>query len=169
MAPEWRRTHKGSSSAPRVNKDRVSNPTPQGGNSGGSSMVRPACAKYGKKHDGIVPCLRFKEERASNLLLVVLILMLLRRTASMLSKPVVTKRVSPMWGPKEIDFGIDLIPNTQPISIPPYRMASTELNELKEQLKALLDKGFIQPSISPWEDLINVSKTLHPILSVNDR
>ena len=29
-------------------------------------------------------------------------------------------------------------------------MAPTELKELKEQLKDLLDKGFILPSISPW-------------------
>ncbi|KAH0729809.1 hypothetical protein KY289_000997 [Solanum tuberosum] len=54
---------------------------------------------------------------------------------------------APEW---EIDFGIDLLPDTQPISIPPYRMAPTEIKELKEQLKDLLDKGFIQPSISPW-------------------
>ncbi|KAH0725040.1 hypothetical protein KY284_000905 [Solanum tuberosum] len=51
---------------------------------------------------------------------------------------------------REIDFGIDLMPNTQPISIPPYRMALTELKELKEQLKDLLGKGFIQPSILVW-------------------
>ncbi|KAH0665926.1 hypothetical protein KY285_027132 [Solanum tuberosum] len=50
---------------------------------------------------------------------------------------------------REIDFGIDLLPNTQRISIPPYRMAPAELKELKEQLKDLLDKGFIRPSISP--------------------
>ena len=29
-------------------------------------------------------------------------------------------------------------------------MAPTELKELKAQLKDLLDKGFIRPSISPW-------------------
>ena len=29
-------------------------------------------------------------------------------------------------------------------------MAPTNLKELKEQLKDLLDKGFIRPSISPW-------------------
>ena len=29
-------------------------------------------------------------------------------------------------------------------------MSPTELKELKEQLKDLLDKGFIIPSISPW-------------------
>ncbi|XP_049381270.1 uncharacterized protein LOC125845784 [Solanum stenotomum] len=42
----------GSSSAPRFNKDRVSNPKPQGGNRGGYSMVRLTCAKCGNKHDG---------------------------------------------------------------------------------------------------------------------
>ena len=50
---------------------------------------------------------------------------------------------------REIDFGIDLLPDTQPISIPPYRMASAELKESKEQFEDLLDKGFIRPSISP--------------------
>ncbi|XP_070050877.1 uncharacterized protein [Nicotiana tomentosiformis] len=51
---------------------------------------------------------------------------------------------------RDIDFGIDLLPGTQPISIPPYRMAPSELKELKEQLQELLDKGFIRPSASPW-------------------
>ena len=32
---------------------------------------------------------------------------------------------------REIEFGIDLLPDTQPISIPPYRMAPAELKELK--------------------------------------
>ncbi|XP_019255113.1 PREDICTED: uncharacterized protein LOC109233700, partial [Nicotiana attenuata] len=51
---------------------------------------------------------------------------------------------------RDIDFCIDLAPGTQPISIPPYRMAPPELKELKDQLKDLLDKGFIRPSVSPW-------------------
>ncbi|XP_070025336.1 uncharacterized protein [Nicotiana sylvestris] len=42
---------------------------------------------------------------------------------------------------REIDFGIDVLPDTRPISIPPYRMAPAELRELKEQLKDLLEKG----------------------------
>ena len=42
---------------------------------------------------------------------------------------------------REIDFGIYLLPDTNPISIPPNRMALTELKELKVQLKDLLDKG----------------------------
>ncbi|XP_070031696.1 uncharacterized protein [Nicotiana tomentosiformis] len=42
---------------------------------------------------------------------------------------------------REIDFSIDLLPGTQPISIPLYRMEPAELKELKEQLKDLLEKG----------------------------
>ena len=51
---------------------------------------------------------------------------------------------------REINFGIDLDPDTKQISIPPSRMTPAELKELKLQLKDLTDKGFIQPSISPW-------------------
>ena len=51
---------------------------------------------------------------------------------------------------REIEFEIDTLPGTQPISIPPYRMAPLELRELKNQLQDLLDKGFIRPSSSPW-------------------
>ena len=51
---------------------------------------------------------------------------------------------------REIDFPIDLVPGTAPISLPPSRMASAELKELKTQLQELVDRGFIRPSISPW-------------------
>ena len=47
----------------------------------------------------------------------------------------------------EIDFQIDLLPDIQTLSIPPYKMALADLKELKDQLKHLLDKGFIRPSI----------------------
>ncbi|KAA3480639.1 Gag-Pol polyprotein [Gossypium australe] len=43
---------------------------------------------------------------------------------------------------REIEFGIDLLPGTIPISIAPYRMAPTELKELKSQLQELTDRGF---------------------------
>ena len=33
--------------------------------------------------------------------------------------------------PREIDFGIDIEPDTKPIAVLPYRMAPPELNELK--------------------------------------
>lgn len=48
---------------------------------------------------------------------------------------------------KDIDFCISFEPDTHPIFIPPYCMASTEL-ELKIQIQELLDKGFIYLSIS---------------------
>ena len=51
---------------------------------------------------------------------------------------------------REVEFTIDLIPETEPISIPPYRMSPAELRELKAQLEEFLSKGFIRPSISPW-------------------
>nr|GEV14350.1 retrotransposon protein, putative, Ty3-gypsy subclass [Tanacetum cinerariifolium] len=47
---------------------------------------------------------------------------------------------------REVEFGIELVPGTQPISKALYRMASIELKELKEQLQELLDLGFIHPS-----------------------
>ncbi|XP_070026526.1 uncharacterized protein [Nicotiana sylvestris] len=45
---------------------------------------------------------------------------------------------------RDIDFCIYLAPGTQPISIPPYCMASKELKELKEHLEELLAKGLTQ-------------------------
>ena len=51
---------------------------------------------------------------------------------------------------REMEFTIDLIPGTEPISIPPFRMVPVELRELKAQLEELLSKGFIRLSISPW-------------------
>jgi len=51
---------------------------------------------------------------------------------------------------REIDFGIELILGAQPVSKAPYRIAPTELKELKVQLDELLQKGFIRPSVSPW-------------------
>ena len=51
---------------------------------------------------------------------------------------------------REIDFHIDLVPGSSPISKAPYRMAPLELAELKTQLEELQDKGFIRPSVSPW-------------------
>ncbi|KAH0773587.1 hypothetical protein KY290_010724 [Solanum tuberosum] len=51
---------------------------------------------------------------------------------------------------RDIDFAIELEPDTRPISIPPYRMALAELRELSVQLEDLLGKGFIHPSVSPW-------------------
>ncbi|KAL5545187.1 hypothetical protein UlMin_008971 [Ulmus minor] len=51
---------------------------------------------------------------------------------------------------REIQFEIELLPGTAPISKAPYRMAPAELKELQAQLQDLLDKKFIRPSHSPW-------------------
>ena len=51
---------------------------------------------------------------------------------------------------READLSIEVVQGTTPISRAPYRMAPTELKELKTQLQELLDKGFIRPSVSPW-------------------
>lgn len=51
---------------------------------------------------------------------------------------------------REVEFTIDLLPGTAPISLSPYRFAPAELVVLKEQLQELLSKGFIRPSTSPW-------------------
>ncbi|KAL4032938.1 hypothetical protein IC575_006021 [Cucumis melo] len=51
---------------------------------------------------------------------------------------------------REIEFTIELLPRTAPISQAPYRMAPSELKELKMQLQELVNKGYIRPSVSPW-------------------
>nr|GEW29701.1 putative reverse transcriptase domain-containing protein [Tanacetum cinerariifolium] len=63
-----------------------------------------------------------------------------------------------MMGIVFTEFGIELISGTQPISKAPYRMAPIELKELKEQLRELLDLGFIRPSVSPWGALFFFEK-----------
>ena len=55
---------------------------------------------------------------------------------------------------REIEFYIDVVSDIAPTSMSPYRMAFTELRELKEQLQELLYKGFIRPNISPRGALV---------------
>jgi hypothetical protein len=49
----------------------------------------------------------------------------------------------------DIEFIIDFLPRTPPISKWPYRMPVNELVELKKQIAELQSKGFIRPSSSP--------------------
>ena len=51
---------------------------------------------------------------------------------------------------REIEFMIELLPGTAPISKRPYRMPSNDLEEIKQQINELLEKGYIRPSSSPW-------------------
>jgi hypothetical protein len=51
---------------------------------------------------------------------------------------------------QDVEFKIELLPSTAPISRRPYRMPPNELTELKVQLNELSKKGLICPSSSPW-------------------
>jgi hypothetical protein len=51
---------------------------------------------------------------------------------------------------RKVEFAIELIPGTAPISKRAYRVYGPELVELKKQIDELLEKGYIRPSTSPW-------------------
>ena len=49
---------------------------------------------------------------------------------------------------REVDLSIEVVQGMTPRA--PYHIAPTELKELKTQLRELLDKGFVRPSVSPY-------------------
>jgi hypothetical protein len=51
---------------------------------------------------------------------------------------------------RDIDFSIELAPEAVSVSKTPYQMSTTELVELKLQLKEMVDKVYIRPNVSPW-------------------
>jgi hypothetical protein len=51
---------------------------------------------------------------------------------------------------RKVEFAIDLISSTAPISKRAYRVSEPELVELKKQIDELLEKGYIRPCTSPW-------------------
>ena len=51
---------------------------------------------------------------------------------------------------REVEFRIETMPGTAPISKAPHRMGQFELIELKKQIQELTDIGFIRLSSSPW-------------------
>lgn len=51
---------------------------------------------------------------------------------------------------RAVDHRIDLEPGSQPASRPTFRLSYAEMDEMKKQVTELLDKGFIQPSKSPF-------------------
>ncbi|GJS41392.1 putative reverse transcriptase domain-containing protein [Tanacetum coccineum] len=52
--------------------------------------------------------------------------------------------------PRQVEFRIELVAGAAPVTRAPYRLAPSKLKELSDQLKELLEKGFIRPSSSPW-------------------
>nr|GFC08080.1 putative reverse transcriptase domain-containing protein [Tanacetum cinerariifolium] len=46
---------------------------------------------------------------------------------------------------RQVEFQIDLIPGTSPVTRAPYRLAPSEMQELSNQLQELIDRGFIRP------------------------
>jgi hypothetical protein len=51
---------------------------------------------------------------------------------------------------RKVEFAIELLPGTAPISKRAYRVSGLELVELKKQIDELSEKGYIRPSTSPW-------------------
>jgi hypothetical protein len=51
---------------------------------------------------------------------------------------------------RDIDFSLELAPRVVPVSRTPYSMSTPKIVELKLQLKKMMDKGYIWPSVSPW-------------------
>ena len=60
------------------------------------------------------------------------------------------KELPSMPPDRDIEFLIELLPGTGPISKRPYRMPANDLEEIKKQIKELLEKGYIRRSSSPW-------------------
>ena len=55
---------------------------------------------------------------------------------------------------RDIDHRVELVPGAEPPHRAPYRMSPQGLDELKKQLVDLTEKGYIQPSVSPFGALI---------------
>ena len=59
---------------------------------------------------------------------------------------------------REVGHEIEAIPRISPVSKRPYKMSLLEAIELKEQLRKLLEQGFVKPSNSPWGVLVLFQK-----------
>ncbi|GKE37779.1 putative reverse transcriptase domain-containing protein, partial [Tanacetum coccineum] len=50
-------------------------------------------------------------------------------------------------------FQIDMVPGVAPVALAPYRLSSSVMKELSEQLQELFDKGFIRPRSSIYSKI----------------
>ena len=55
---------------------------------------------------------------------------------------------------REVEFVIDLLPRTAPISKRPYMMSVEDLKEFKKQLTELQEAGYIRLNSSPCGELV---------------
>nr|GEW86937.1 reverse transcriptase domain-containing protein [Tanacetum cinerariifolium] len=56
--------------------------------------------------------------------------------------------------PRQVKFRIELVSGAALVVGAPYRLASSEMKGLSDQLKELSEKGFTHPSSSPWGALV---------------
>ncbi|KAL5833343.1 hypothetical protein ACOSQ3_017017 [Xanthoceras sorbifolium] len=110
------------------------------------------------RHHATVDCFR-KEENALKVVLGYLVYAIeMRDSEARLEDIPVVREFSNVFPEdflglppdREVEFQIELTPGTEPISKAPYRMAPSELKELKVQMEELVNKGFVRPSSSPW-------------------
>ncbi|GJR19415.1 hypothetical protein Tco_0967942 [Tanacetum coccineum] len=59
---------------------------------------------------------------------------------------------------RQVEFQINLVPGAASVVRAPYRLLSSEMKKLSEQLQELSDKGFIRPSSLPWGDPVLFNK-----------
>ena len=60
--------------------------------------------------------------------------------------------------PRNIVHHINLLPNTTPINVRPYRYPQFQKSEIKKQVLELLSSSLIQPSMSPYSSLVLLVK-----------
>lgn len=59
---------------------------------------------------------------------------------------------------REQDHKIELMPNTPPVSVRPYRYLHFQKTEIEKIVQELLDNGVIRPSISPFSSPVLLVK-----------
>ena len=55
---------------------------------------------------------------------------------------------------RSTDHTINLLPNSTPVNVRPYRFPYFQKKEIEEQVASMLEKGFIKPSSSPFSSLV---------------
>jgi hypothetical protein len=66
------------------------------------------------------------------------------------SSPTCSQRTPSLPPERKVEFAIELILGTAPISKRAYRVSGPELVEFKQQIDEMLEKCYIRPSTLPW-------------------